>query len=153
MAASTNIATCRLAFAYISWLQDRDILVHCKVGGRSAEAVRLLMEHGYDDVRSLDGGVLAWVFFRAPDLGSAFQVFGRLFSGGGPSPLVTPTVLLAIFAGIAVQFVPQGFWPAVQLRFATLSLFSQAAWLAGLLILCNAIVGEQGVAPFIYFRF
>ena len=97
--------------------------------------------------------VLAWVFFRAPDLGSAFQVFGRLFSGGGPSPLVTPTVLLAIFAGIAVQFVPQGFWPAVQLRFATLSLFSQAAWLAGLLILCNAIVGEQGVAPFIYFRF
>jgi alginate O-acetyltransferase complex protein AlgI len=97
--------------------------------------------------------VLAWVFFRAPDVGSAFEVFGRLFSGAGPSPLVTPTVLLAIFAGIAVQFVPQGFWPAVQVRFATQSLFAQAAWLAGLLILCNSIVGEQGVAPFIYFRF
>jgi alginate O-acetyltransferase complex protein AlgI len=97
--------------------------------------------------------VFAWVFFRASDIGSAFEVLGRLFSGGGPSPLVTPTVLLAIFAGIAVQFVPQGFWPAVQVRFATLSLFTQAALLAGLLILCNAIVGEQGVAPFIYFRF
>ncbi|MCW2547399.1 MAG: rane bound O-acyl transferase family protein [Mycobacterium sp.] len=97
--------------------------------------------------------VLAWVFFRASDVGSAFQVFGRLFSGGGPSPLVTPTVLLAIFAGIAVQFVPQGFWPSVQVRFATMSLFTQAALLAGLIIVCNAIVGEQGVAPFIYFRF
>jgi alginate O-acetyltransferase complex protein AlgI len=96
---------------------------------------------------------LAWVFFRASSIGNAFQVFGRLFSGGGPSPLVTPTVLLAIFAGIAVQFVPQGFWPAVQVRFATLSLFAQAALLAGLMIVCNSIVGEQGVAPFIYFRF
>jgi alginate O-acetyltransferase complex protein AlgI len=97
--------------------------------------------------------VLAWVFFRASNIGNAFAVFGRLFSGSGPSPLVTPTVLLAIFAGIAVQFVPQGFWPAVQVRFATMSLFAQAAMLAGLLILCNSIVGEQGVAPFIYFRF
>ena len=35
--------------------------MHCKVGGRSAEAVRLRSSGGYDDVRSLDGGVLAWV--------------------------------------------------------------------------------------------
>jgi alginate O-acetyltransferase complex protein AlgI len=96
---------------------------------------------------------LAWVFFRAPDFGTAMTVFGRLFSGSGPSPLVTSTVLLAIFAGLAVQFVPQGFWPAVQVRFATLGLFWQAALLAALIVVCNAIVGEQGVAPFIYFRF
>jgi alginate O-acetyltransferase complex protein AlgI len=96
---------------------------------------------------------LAWVFFRAPDFGTAMDVFGRLFSGGGPSPLVTTTVLLAIFAGLAVQFVPVGFWPAVQVRFATLSLAWQAALLAALILLCNAIVGEQAVAPFIYFRF
>jgi alginate O-acetyltransferase complex protein AlgI len=96
---------------------------------------------------------LAWVFFRAPNFGAAIDVFGRIFSGTGPSPLVTTTVLLAIFAGLAVQFVPVGFWPAVQVRFATLGLAWQAALLATLLVLCNAIVGEQGVAPFIYFRF
>ncbi len=96
---------------------------------------------------------LAWVFFRAPDFGTAMDVFGRLFSGGGPSPLVTGGVLLAIFAGLAVQFVPQGFWPAVQLRFATLGLGWQAVLLGTLAIVCGAIVGQQGVAPFIYFRF
>ncbi|MEP6649485.1 MAG: molybdopterin-synthase adenylyltransferase MoeB [Lapillicoccus sp.] len=39
----------------------RRIVVLCKVGGRSAEAVRLAKAAGYADVASLDGGVLAWV--------------------------------------------------------------------------------------------
>jgi molybdopterin/thiamine biosynthesis adenylyltransferase/rhodanese-related sulfurtransferase len=37
------------------------IVIHCKVGGRSAEATRLALAAGYTDVSSLDGGVLAWV--------------------------------------------------------------------------------------------
>ncbi|WP_411285112.1 molybdopterin-synthase adenylyltransferase MoeB [Lapillicoccus sp.] len=37
------------------------IVIHCKVGGRSAEAVRLARAAGYADVSSLEGGVLAWV--------------------------------------------------------------------------------------------
>ncbi len=41
--------------------RDRRVVVLCKVGGRSAEAVRLALAAGYDDVVSLDGGVLAWV--------------------------------------------------------------------------------------------
>jgi len=41
--------------------RDRRIVVHCKVGGRSAEAVRLARAAGYTDVASLDGGVVAWV--------------------------------------------------------------------------------------------
>jgi alginate O-acetyltransferase complex protein AlgI len=96
---------------------------------------------------------LAWVFFRATSFGGAMTIFGRLFSGGGPSPLVTTSVLVAIAVGLGVQFVPVGFWPAVQVRFATLSLAWQAAGLGALIVGCNAIVGEQGVAPFIYFRF
>ncbi len=128
-------------------------------GGGVLTRERLLAPAGYRMPAVIRGLItfhivtLAWVFFRAPDFGTAMTVFGRLFSGGGPSPLVTSTVLLAIFAGLAVQFVPQGFWPAVQVRFATLSLIWQAALLAALIVVCNAIVGEQGVAPFIYFRF
>ncbi len=95
----------------------------------------------------------AWVFFRASSVANAMAVFGRLFSGLGPSPLVTVPVLLAIFAGLAVQFVPAGFWPSVQVRFAALSLAWQAVLYGSLLVVCFAIVGEQGVAPFIYFRF
>ena len=37
------------------------IVIHCKVGSRSVEAVRLALAAGYADVSSLDGGVLAWV--------------------------------------------------------------------------------------------
>jgi len=38
---------------------DDEIVVHCRSGGRSAEAVRTLRESGYNAV-NLDGGTLAW---------------------------------------------------------------------------------------------
>jgi adenylyltransferase/sulfurtransferase len=38
-----------------------DIVVHCKSGARSAKATRLLTERGFDRVRNLKGGVVAWV--------------------------------------------------------------------------------------------
>jgi adenylyltransferase/sulfurtransferase len=37
-----------------------DIVVHCKMGGRSAKAVALLRQHGYTRVQNLTGGILAW---------------------------------------------------------------------------------------------
>jgi adenylyltransferase/sulfurtransferase len=38
-----------------------DIVVHCKSGARSAKATRLLTERGFDRVRNLKGGIVAWV--------------------------------------------------------------------------------------------
>ncbi len=40
--------------------RDEALVVHCKAGGRSAKAVRLLMHHGFERVWNLDGGILAW---------------------------------------------------------------------------------------------
>ncbi len=37
-----------------------DIVVHCKMGGRSAKAVNLLREKGFERVKNLKGGILAW---------------------------------------------------------------------------------------------
>ncbi len=37
-----------------------DIVVHCKMGGRSAKAVRFLHDHGIE-ARNLTGGILAWI--------------------------------------------------------------------------------------------
>ena len=97
---------------------------------------------------------LAWVFFRSPDLATAFTLLSRLLTWApGPAPLLTPPVLLAIVAGLGVQFVPAGFWPAVQTRFGRLSYLRQGLLLGALLVLLDAMVGNQGVAPFIYFRF
>ncbi|MBC7518870.1 MAG: molybdopterin-synthase adenylyltransferase MoeB [Microbacteriaceae bacterium] len=40
---------------------DRDIILHCKSGGRSATVLRELERRGYTRVIHLDGGVLDWV--------------------------------------------------------------------------------------------
>ena len=38
-----------------------DIVVHCKMGGRSAKATKLLLDHGFTRVQNLKGGILAWI--------------------------------------------------------------------------------------------
>jgi molybdopterin/thiamine biosynthesis adenylyltransferase/rhodanese-related sulfurtransferase len=40
--------------------RDGDVVVHCKMGGRSAKAAQLLRERGYTRVLDLEGGILAW---------------------------------------------------------------------------------------------
>ncbi len=37
-----------------------EIVVHCKMGGRSAKAVKLLQEAGFRKVRNLAGGIDRW---------------------------------------------------------------------------------------------
>jgi len=38
-----------------------DIVVHCKMGGRSAKAVRQLVDKGFTRVENLKGGILEWI--------------------------------------------------------------------------------------------
>ena len=40
--------------------RDSEIIVHCKLGGRSAKAVQLLRDNGFDKVFNLRGGITAW---------------------------------------------------------------------------------------------
>ncbi len=37
-----------------------EIVVHCRSGARSGQAKMILMSMGYENVRNLEGGVLAW---------------------------------------------------------------------------------------------
>ncbi|MCB1235308.1 MAG: ThiF family adenylyltransferase, partial [Verrucomicrobiae bacterium] len=39
---------------------DTDIVIHCKAGGRSAKALELLIERGYQKVCHVKGGINAW---------------------------------------------------------------------------------------------
>lgn len=41
--------------------RGRELYVHCKSGGRSAEVAAFLRTQGYDRVFNVDGGILAWV--------------------------------------------------------------------------------------------
>ncbi len=40
--------------------KDKEIIVHCRSGMRSATAKGLLNERGFTNVRNLTGGILAW---------------------------------------------------------------------------------------------
>ena len=40
--------------------RDRDIVVHCRSGARSAKAVRQLQSVGFTRVWNLKGGINAW---------------------------------------------------------------------------------------------
>ncbi len=40
---------------------SRDLVVHCKMGGRSAKAVAYLRENGFPQAINLKGGILAWI--------------------------------------------------------------------------------------------
>ena len=39
---------------------DADVVVVCRSGGRSAQVTAYLMQHGWDNVRNLAGGMGAW---------------------------------------------------------------------------------------------
>jgi adenylyltransferase/sulfurtransferase len=39
---------------------SREIVVHCKMGGRSAKAVDFLKQQGFSNVHNLEGGINAW---------------------------------------------------------------------------------------------
>jgi D-alanyl-lipoteichoic acid acyltransferase DltB (MBOAT superfamily) len=95
---------------------------------------------------------LAWIFFRADSLGTAFDVIGGIAGSTRASPLVTMLVLVTIVLALASQFVPARAATVAQERFAALGPGVQAVGLAlGLTVI--DVLGPDGVAPFIYFQF
>jgi adenylyltransferase/sulfurtransferase len=39
---------------------EADIVIHCKMGGRSAKACAIMRQAGFKHVRNMKGGILAW---------------------------------------------------------------------------------------------
>lgn len=48
--------------------RDRPILVHCKAGGRSAKAAKVLADAGYEDVTNMEGGITGWASELDPSM-------------------------------------------------------------------------------------
>jgi alginate O-acetyltransferase complex protein AlgI len=95
---------------------------------------------------------VAWVFFRAPDLATAFDVLGGL-GLGGPSPLVTLPLVLLVVAAVAIQALPQGWWREAEAWFVARPVALQGLAVGAVIVAADAAVGQQGVAPFIYYQF
>jgi alginate O-acetyltransferase complex protein AlgI len=95
---------------------------------------------------------VAWVFFRAPDLGTAFDVLGGL-GLSGPSPLVTLPVVFLVVAAVAIQTLPPGWWRQAEAWLVTRPVALQGVAVGAVMVVADAAVGQQGVAPFIYYQF
>jgi alginate O-acetyltransferase complex protein AlgI len=95
---------------------------------------------------------LAWVFFRAPDAGRAFELLGRMLTDRGPSTLISPWLLVVIAGALAVQFLPRVAVDRAQGAFARWPAAAQAG-VAALALVAIDVLGPEGVAPFIYFQF
>jgi adenylyltransferase/sulfurtransferase len=48
--------------------REQTLIVHCHSGRRSAQAVRLLKQHGFTNVYNLEGGIDAWSDFVDPSV-------------------------------------------------------------------------------------
>ena len=58
---STLIPLGELPRRYQELDKTRPIVCQCKMGGRSAKAMEFLQSVGFDDVKNLQGGILAWI--------------------------------------------------------------------------------------------
>src|SRR5687768_8979714 len=61
MPGSTLIPLGELPRRYQELDPEQDIVVHCKMGGRSAKAVDYLKSVGFKKVKNLRGGILEWI--------------------------------------------------------------------------------------------
>lgn len=50
-----------LAERYVEIPKDKTVVVHCKLGGRSSQAVDFLQSQGYTDIKNLAGGIIRWI--------------------------------------------------------------------------------------------
>lgn len=95
---------------------------------------------------------LAAIFFRSPELSTAIEYFRAMFALRGGAEILTPFIAAITVGSIAVHFLPgNGIerlaericdWPALMLGL-----------MFGLGLLAIAMIGPEGVAPFIYFQF
>jgi D-alanyl-lipoteichoic acid acyltransferase DltB (MBOAT superfamily) len=96
---------------------------------------------------------LGWLFFRASSMSNAYAMLGRLFTGWAQSsPLVTPLLVAAIAAVIAIQYVPRRYVDDAVAAFGRAVVPVQVAAL-GLGLLCTTTLMPAGVPPFLYYRF
>jgi alginate O-acetyltransferase complex protein AlgI len=95
---------------------------------------------------------IAWVFFRAPNLNVAFDILGGI-GLSGPSPLVTLPMVFLVVVAIAIQLLPEDWWRRAEAWLVARPVAWQGVAFGALLVAADAAVGQQGVAPFIYYQF
>jgi hypothetical protein len=72
---------------------------------------------------------------------------------GGPSPLVTLPMVFLVVATVGLQAVPGNFWERAETWLVARPVVAQGVAIGLIMVAADAAVGQEGVAPFIYFQF
>jgi alginate O-acetyltransferase complex protein AlgI len=95
---------------------------------------------------------IAWVFFRAPNFGTAGAIFQGLFRGGSAT-LFDPVVVIAIVLAIGLQLLPERPIVALRHRVEAFNPVALGVGLAVTIIIVGSTIPGGSVPPFIYFQF
>ena len=95
---------------------------------------------------------LCWVFFRAPDFGTAFRVLGRLAEGSTYTPNLGWVVVSALLGGALLHVTPVRWKHWLSDRFVAQPAWVQATVMVAVAVWLQHVKGTD-VVPFIYFQF
>jgi hypothetical protein len=120
---------------------------------------------GLGSVLTLGGVIVAWVFFRAEGVGTAFDLLHALAGATAPEGGMLPSYGTSRWIGLALLFLAVARWlPNSQQLMEQLRLWyarrprpailaATIGALASLVLLIAAISESRNVAEFIYFNF
>jgi D-alanyl-lipoteichoic acid acyltransferase DltB (MBOAT superfamily) len=96
--------------------------------------------------------IFAWIFFRAPSMAGAMEMFRQIASGTASVGSITMGFGLVLGIAIIIQYFPGKWYSTALNAFVRTPAPVQAAILA-LLLIGIRLVAATGSAPFIYSRF
>jgi len=96
--------------------------------------------------------VLAWIFFRAPNVEIAWAILGRIASLTASAANLSGPLTLILAIGALAHYVPKKWYELSLGLFARAPFYAQATALA-LLVIGLQYVAQTGATPFIYNKF
>jgi D-alanyl-lipoteichoic acid acyltransferase DltB (MBOAT superfamily) len=107
---------------------------------------------GFSIFLTLQFVCLTWVFFRAPDIATAWAVLGRIGSGTWTVDNISATMLAWFAAAIALQFIPTKWFDRTVEFFGRTPFVVQGATMAAAILLIEFLSG-RGSTSFVYSNF
>ena len=95
---------------------------------------------------------LAWIFFRSPDIGTAWAVLARIFSGTFGVNNISLLMVAWFIVAIALQFIPTNWFPQAVERFGRTPFVVQGATMAAVILVIEMMAG-RGSTSFVYSNF
>jgi D-alanyl-lipoteichoic acid acyltransferase DltB (MBOAT superfamily) len=96
--------------------------------------------------------LFAWIFFRAPNLATAFDILRQISSLTVSFANVSASFFLVLGIAVLAHYVPKSWYDASLNFYCRCPSYVQAAAMAGLVVAIQ-YVAATGAAPFIYSRF